>query len=34
MEVNTMGYLLSGLSPKNGDQKLTPTELAEAKRSN
>ncbi|EJR80240.1 hypothetical protein IKA_05672 [Bacillus cereus VD169] len=29
-----MGYLLSGLSPKNGDQKLTTTELKEAKQSN
>ena len=29
-----MGYLLSGLSPKNGDKKLKQTELAEAKRSN
>lgn len=29
-----MGYVLSGISSKNGDQKLTTTELKEAKKSN
>lgn len=29
-----MGYVLSGISSKNRDQKLTTTELKEAKKSN